>query len=477
MIGKEDRLVGKIEPLKKWEEKRLELLQGDEAKIKLQHDKGKKTARERIAAFFDAASFVELGALKEESGVICGYGLSSERPVYAVAQDITVKGAAMSKKQADKIINTLSLAKKTGAPVVFFTDTEGFSVKEDALTLKAFGEVFAAISKLSVICPIITLVAGECCGIAAQFAMLSDISIAIEGVTVIMPFTPAVMGKAGDVNKDGKALGGAKVAAKQGSCALTAKDEDEAIAKLKTLLALLPSSVDNKAPFVDSDDINRVLSADGKDGFKLVTEIADNGTAIELYPEYGAGMYTFLARIGGYSCALIASEPGKEAGRLNSKSCKKVARVLRLADKYNLPVVNLIASDGLDVPAEENQGELMISCGKMMRAYALAQVPKISVVYGNAIGASYVASVACAGSDLSFVWPNAMVASLTKELAVLAFEADKIAEEGKEALEEAYAKTNNGVAIAKLGLADEVIYPSETRKHVIAALELLYTKR
>ncbi len=468
--------MGKIEPLKKWEKKRLELLQGDKEKIKLQHDKGKKTARERIVAFFDAGSFVELGALNEESGVICGYGLSFERPVYAVAQDITVKGAAMSKKQADKIINTLSLAKKAGAPVVFFTDTEGFNVKEDALTLKAFGEVFAAISKLSGICPIITLVAGECCGIAAQFAMLSDISIAVEDVSVLMPFTPAVMVKAGIAPKEGKALGGAMVAAVQGSCALTANDEDEAIASLKKLLELLPSSVDGKAPFADSDDINRLLSADGKDGFKLASELVDNGSAIELYPEYGAGVHTFFARIGGSSCALVASEPSVDGGRLDSKSCNKTARLLRLAAKYNLPVVSLISSDGLNVPAEEGQGELMLSFGKMMRAYALVKVPKINVVYGNAIGASYVASVACSGADLSLVWPNAMVASLTKELAVHVFEADKIIDEGKEALEEAYAKANDGMAVAKLGLADEVIHPTETRKHVIAALELLYTK-
>ncbi|MDO5022046.1 MAG: carboxyl transferase domain-containing protein [Eubacteriales bacterium] len=468
--------MGKNEPLQQWEQKKQELQQGNSEKIKIQHDKGKKTARERIGLLFDTVSFVELEALNEDSGVICGYGLAENRPVFAVAQDVTVKGAAMSKAQAGKIIRTLDLAKKSGSPVVFFIDTEGFQVEENALALKAYGKVFAKMASLSGFCPTISLVSGNSFGVAAQFAAIADFTIVTEGISTMLPFSPAVMNTAGNVPKDAETLGGAKLLSIEGIAALVTASEEEAIGSTKKLLGLIPSSTSEEAPYVNSDDINRTITADGSSGLALADDIADKGTRLELYKDAGIGMHTSFARIGGHSCLLIVSEPINNNGRLCHKACKKISRLVDFADNYNLPVVSLVSSEGLKVVPEDKLPTLMANCAEMTNHISWASIPKVSVIYGNAIGASYISFVASANPDISFVWPHSMVAPLSKETAVQTFDALKLKSEKRSTLEAAYAKAHDGMSVAQLGLVDNIINPSETRKHIIAAIELLYTK-
>ncbi len=466
----------KNKPFQQWEQKEQEILRGDKEKIQLQHDKGKKTARERINLLFDSASFVELEALNENSGVICGYGLVENKPVFAASQDITVKGAAMSEKQASKIIRTLDLARTAGAPVVFFTDTEGFQVEENALTLKAYARVFKKIAGLNGFCPTVTLIGGNSFGIAAQFAAMCDFAFAVKGVSAMLPFSPAVLNTKGNAPKDAESLGGADALSKEGSVASAFESEDEAIQRIRKLLALLPGSAAEKSAFVSADDINRSVKADGRNGLALLNDIADRGSAIELYEDAGKGVHTAFTRVGGHACLLLVSEPENDDGRLCHKACKKTARLIKFANSFNMPVISLISSDGLKVVPYDKTSYLMAGFAEMTRNAAISDTVKICVIYGNAIGASYI-SAASSSADLTFAWPDAMVSPLTKEAAVQTFDALKLKDEKRGELEASYARAHDGLSIASLGLADKIIKPSETRKHIIAALELLYNKK
>lgn len=453
------------------------LLQGDAEKTKTQHTRGSKTARERVSELVDAGSFVETEALKRDTGVVTGYGLVDERPVYIIAQDITLKGAAMNAAQADKMLNLLSRAKKTGAPVVIFADAEGFSVQEDARTLTAYAAVFSCMSRLSGVTPLITVTAGPCFGVAANFALLSDVAIAVEKTTLLMPVSPLVMNATAGTTLQPEELGGAGVLAHQGAVALVAKDDAQSTRLVKSVLAYLPSSNRESAPMHNGDDLNRLVAPDAGDGLALAQDVADQNATLELYTDFGMGLRTFLSRVGGQPCGIIAGEPNRDAGRLDAPSCQKAARLVRLCDCYGLPVVSLVNSAGLTVPQFSDQAALMRSAAQLNYAYAEATTAKITVFVGNAIGAAYVAMGGRGAADIAFAWPSAMIAPLTREAAVQTFAADRLKDEDRASLEEKYALSADGLAIASLGLADDVIDPIETRKHIIAAMELLYSKQ
>ncbi len=465
------------EQLRDTMKKKNALLQGDENKAAQQRAQNKQTARERVASLYDGGSFVETQALLQGAGVVTGYGLVEGRPVYVVAQDITVQGAAMSRLQAEKIVSLLGLAKKTGAPVVFFADSEGFKVQEGAQALAAYGQVFAALSRLSGVCPVVTVVSGPCMGVATHFVTLADIAIAVEKTALVMPVSPLVMNAtAGTALKD-EELGGADVLVNQGVAALKAADDKQAISLAQKVLAMLPSSNCEGAPVYDGDDLNRLLTRDATDGLALAMDVADQGTAVELFAGYGVGCHTLLAQVGGRPCGIVAGQPQQDGGRLDAAACRKIARLVRLCDCYRLPVISLVMTSGLAVPCKKRQGELLRASAQMLYAYAEATTPKLAVLAGDAVGAAYVAMGGKAMADLSFAWPNSMVAPLTKEAAVQTFDGQRLKEEERAELEKEYARSADGLAIASEGLVDDVIDPAETRKHLIAGLELLYTKQ
>ena len=158
-------------------DRRQAALQGDAEQIKRQHDAGKLTARERVACLFDEASFVELDTLIADAGVITGYGLIDGHPVYAYAQDYTVKAGAVGAAQARKILKVLSLAEKTGAPVIALCDSHGARLDEGMNAVNAYASIMAKSADLSGVVPQIAVVLGPCGGGAAMCASMADIVI------------------------------------------------------------------------------------------------------------------------------------------------------------------------------------------------------------------------------------------------------------------------------------------------------------
>lgn len=446
--------------------------QGDEGAAQAQRALGRLTARERVNLLLDPASFVEMDALAEGANAVCGYGLVNDRPVFVIAQDATQGQGAMSQAQARKMLKTLDLAEKSAAPVVLLPDSAGAMVLEGANMLASYARVFARLAQLSGLFPIIAVLSGAAVGIASQFAALADIAIAVDGACQVMPFPAGVM-NAVLGNDNAKDAGGAQALASKGIAALRAGSEDEAMQKARALVDLLPSSAYVYAPVTDGEDLNRVLSVPPQSVETLAADLADAGTALELYKEWRPGCRTWLCRVGGYAVGLVACDPEVDGGRLDAFGCDKVAKLVRLCDAFGLPVITLVDSEGLAVPSKDGQAWLMTASARMLSAYAQADTAKVAVITGNAVGAAYVSFAGEAMADITFAWPTAYVAPLTAEAAAQAFSADEMADKGKVAVTKEAQKGADAFAAAAAGLVDQVIEPQETRKHLIAALEML----
>ncbi len=469
--------------------KKQSILQGDAERIAKQRAAGKLTARERVAKMLDAGSFVETDALLscngDYAGVVTGYGTVQDRPVYVFAQDFTVHGGAMGKMQAQKITKVLDLAQKTGAPVLALCDSAGVRIDEGAEAMNAYASVFTRLAKLSGVVPVVALVLGPVVGGAAMIAQLADVTIQAETVGQLMVYGPQVMCAMSGKAVDAKAVGGAKTMAAQGGVALTAKDEDEAIALAVQVLDYLPGCNAEDAEIVETDDMNRVLPVlDPADADSVLAAMADGGAYVELYKDYGKEVRVALTRLGGRPVGLVVSNAKVNDGMLTAQSASKAARFIRLCDCYSLPVVSMINSKGVAVPAVDEQASVMKATTQLLYAYAEATTAKVSVVMGNAIGQAYVAMGGKSSADVTYAWPGSVISALTPEAAVQVLYADELKKDKKPALEsraalqEKFAEdVADGVAAAAAGMVDDVVDPAETRKLAIAALEMLASKR
>ena len=459
-------------------EKKAALLQGDKDRVAKQHAAGKSTARERVMKLFDAGSFVEIEGLRAGSNAVAGSGTVNGQAVYCAAQDYASAGGAMTREQAAKFQKTLRLARVTGAPVVLMLDSEGVKMENGTEALAAYARTLNALARMSGVCPLIACVMGPVRGLAAVMAQVCDITIQVKKTGETALHTALVMNGEKGREQTAQQLFGAERMDAQGAAALTADSEEEAIALAAALIDLLPASNMEDAPLAESDDLNRLtVCSDPEDAAALMADLLDEGRAIALYAGYGSAVKTALGRLGGRTVGVIATDHGKDGGRLTAADCRKAARFVRLCDCYQLPVITLVNTDGLAVPAPDAQGELLRAAADLVYAYAEATAPKTALFTGNAVGAAYVALGGSRLADMSYAWPTAMIAPLTAQAAVQTLEGKALNEgESREALEEKYQEANGALAAAQSGAVDGVIEPAESRKYLIAALEMLSEK-
>ena len=460
------------------------VLRGDPERIAKQHAAGKQTARERIQQLLDDGSFVELDALlsceQDYAGVITGSGTVDGRPVYLFAQDFTVHGGAMGQMHAQKVCKVLDLALKTGTPVIALCDSAGVRLDEGAKAMNAYARIYHRMARLSGVCPIIALVLGPAIGGAAMLVQLADISIQVNGIGQLSVYGPQVVSAVTGGAVDAKGFGGAEAMAQQGAVSFTASSESEAFALTAKLLSYLPDCCTDDVPLEDEDDLNRQLpdiAADDAAG--LMEGICDAGSCFELFAAWGQEIRTALVRIGGYSVGLVASDAAVNNGELSPAACGKAARFIRFCDCFSLPVVSLVNSRGIQVPNAQGQRAAMNAASQLLFAYAEATVPKVSVIVGNALGQAYVAMGGETNADITYAWPGSVISALTPEAAVQVLYAEQLKQGiAREELEARFvSEVADGVVAARDGMVDDVIEPSQTRKYVIAALELLASKR
>lgn len=416
-------------------------------------------AYQRLQLLFDEGTFVEIDSFTKSGDgraeAAAGFGSVDGCPVYAFAQDSDVEGGAMSKAQAAKICKVYELAEKTGAPVVGIYDSIGARLNESCEMLAAYGDVMLKANNLSGVVPQIAVIAGPCLGASSMIAAAADVVIMSEDGQ----FALQTNGEGGDL----------KEASESGLVHLTAKDDKEAVAKARELITLLPSNNLSGAPITDFAD--SAAETDGESGASIIAAVMDQDSFIEFQAGFGAGFIAGLAKLGGNTVGVVASEEKTADG----KACEKAARLVRFCDAFAIPVITFVNAESFCC--------IKAAC-KLTNAYAEATTAKISVITGEAYGAVYMALAgAAAGVDVAYAWPTASISALNPTTAAVMLWSDKLKGSSNPTTDRAklIAEYKDQEACpfkaAGDGFVQDVIEPSETRLKLYAALDMLAGKR
>lgn len=416
-------------------------------------------AYQRLQLLFDEGTFVEIDSFTKSGDgraeAAAGFGSVDGCPVYAFAQNSDVEGGAMSKAQAAKICKVYELAEKTGAPVVGIYDSIGARLNESCEMLAAYGDVMLKANNLSGVVPQIAVIAGPCLGASSMIAAAADVVIMSEDGQ----FALQTNGEGGDL----------KEASESGLVHLTAKDDKEAVAKARELITLLPSNNLSGAPITDFAD--SAAETDGESGASIIAAVMDQDSFIEFQAGFGAGFIAGLAKLGGNTVGVVASEEKTADG----KACEKAARLVRFCDAFAIPVITFVNAESFCC--------IKAAC-KLTNAYAEATTAKISVITGEAYGAVYMALAgAAAGVDVTYAWPTASISALNPTTAAVMLWSDKLKGSSNPTADRAklIAEYKDQEACpfkaAGDGFVQDVIEPSETRLKLYAALDMLAGKR
>ncbi|MBR0365930.1 MAG: methylmalonyl-CoA carboxyltransferase [Clostridia bacterium] len=483
---------------------------GGEAKIKKQHDSGKLTARERINALLDAGSFVETDAFVSHrctdfgmdaveapgEGVVTGYGTVDGRLVYVYSQDFTVVGGSLGEMHAKKICKVMDMAAKMGAPIIGMNDSGGARIQEGIDALSGFGEIFYRNTVNSGVIPQISVIMGPCAGGAVYSPAITDFIFMVDKTSKMCITGPQVIQSVTGEEVSAEELGGSKVhAAKSGVCHFTAVSDEECIEKIKTLLSYLPSNNLEEAPYVEpTDEINRLsekLSTivpdspnQAYDVKEVIAEITDNGEFFEVHSEFAKNIVVGYARMNGMSVGIVANQPKVKAGSLDIDASDKAARFIRTCDSFNIPIVTLTDTPGYFPGVDQEQGGIIRKGAKLLYAYSEATVPKVNVIIRKAYGGAYIAmSSKHLATDVVMAWPTAEIAVMGAEGATnIIFKndikrSDDPIRTREEKVEDYRNRFATPFAAASRGYVDDVIEPDSTRPRIIAALEMLRSKR
>ena len=438
-------------------------------------EKGTTVGCAKIAALFDAGTFVETGAFMKRgndlTGVVCGYGAVNGKLVYAFAQDSDRKKGAIDALQAEKIAMFYNMALKNGAPVVGMFDSVGATVADGASVLSAYGKLLKVVSDASGIIPQIAIINGVCAGMAATVAAMFDVVVTVKDQSELYVNAPFLAGKE---------IGTTDYTAQNGLATIAAENEGDAVAKAVKLVSMLPSNCEEGVAIEDiTDDINRTVAVEGLAGKDLVNTLCDAGTFVSLGDAYATEMITGLASFGGVTCGVVANDAAVNGGVITCDGAKKAAKLISFCDGFSIPVVTLVDSIGVATDAEAEGAPLAAQLGKLAMAYATADTAKIGVVCGKAYGAAFTLMGSKAlGADMVYALPTSEISVMAPASAVAFLWNDKITEEVTRAdlVEKWTRECASPEAAAADGSIDDVVATAELRQRICAAVYMLMMK-
>lgn len=459
-------------------------------------------ASKRIEALLDENSFVEIGScvtarstdfnLSEKEtpsdGVITGYGVIDGSLVYVYSQDASVLNGTIGEMHAKKIVRLYDLAMKTGAPVIGLVDCAGFRLQESTDALNAFGEIYAKQVMASGVIPQITGIFGTCGGGLAVMPGLTDFTFMEEKNGKLFVNSPNALA-GNEISKCDTSS--AKYQSEESGLVDVAGSEEEIIAQMRELISMLPSNYEDNSAYAEcTDDLNRVcpeLENCVGDTSIALSQIADDQVFFEVKGAYAKDMVTGFIRLNGATVGCVAnrSEVYNEEGEktesfdnvLSVRGCKKAAEFVKFCDAFDIPVLTLTNVKGYKATkcAEANIAKAAAS---LTYAFTSATVPKVNVVIGEAFGSAYLAmNSKSIGADMVYAWPTAEVGMMDAKLAAKIMYADSDVATINEKAAEYAELQSSALAAAKRGYVDTIIEAEDTRKYVIGAFEMLFTKR
>lgn len=464
------------------------------------------SASKRINALLDDNSFVEIGGYvtarntdfnmqqKETpaDGVITGYGVIDGNLVYVYSQDASVLGGAIGEMHAKKIVKIYDLAMKMGAPVIGLIDCSGLRLQEATDALNGFGELYLKQTMASGVIPQITAIFGNCGGGLAIVPTLTDFTFMESKSAKLFVNSPnALMG-----NKTEDTANAEFQSSKAGVVDFTG-DEATILEEIRTLVNILPANNEDDNSYDECvDDLNRVCqdikNAIGDTTIALA-DISDDNFFYEVKKSYAKDMVTGFVRLNGMTVGAIANRTevydddmqikDTYKAELSTNGCDKATKFVNFCDAFNIPILTLTNVNGYKATVDEEK-TIASSVAKLTYAFANATVPKVNVIIGNAFGSASVSmNSKSIGADIVYAWNEAKIGMMDPVLATKIMYADEItASSNANELIASKAKEyeelqSSAIAAAKRGYVDDIIEPADTRKRVIAAFEMLFTKR
>ncbi len=443
------------------------------------------SAYRRLGLILDAGSFMELGesvtarstdfssGVKAPSdGVVTGFGTIDGRPVYVYSQDAAVMGGSLGEMHAKKILRTYKLAMKTNTPVLALIDCSGLRLTEGADALHAYGKIYKAQSDARGVVPQIAAVFGNCGGGMAVAAGMADFVLTEEGKARVFVNVPAAREYDGARNVIDKFL-------KQdpaGEVADENASEESLCAYIRALYGYLPLSCEDYAPEEEcGDDLNRLVAcADPADPEDVLIQIADEGSYLEVGAAKKAAALTGFMRLDGKVVGFVANKEEK----LDTAACEKMADFVDFCTAFDIPLLSVTNASGFSAAKGEEE-TLPKAAAYLAGAFAYADMPKINLITGKAVGAAFsVMNNKALGAEFVFAWNGAQVQVMPEDQAVKILFADELekAEDKMGLMNEKKAEylSKAGLeAFLARGYVDKVIDPAETRKAVLGAFEML----
>ena len=455
---------------------------------------------ERLELLCDPGSFAPLRsgvtspALGERGsagdGVVAGAGTVGGRPVFCYAQDPAFMGGSLGAAHADSIVRVMRMAGDAGAPIVGFIESGGARLQEGHAALAGYGRIFRASVELSHRVPQISIVTGVSAGGGAYSPALTDFVVMTEGARMFLTGPRVVQAALGE-EVTMEDLGGPAIHSRNGVCQLVASSDHEAAGLARELLGLLPHrlgvappregeqeqlasrSVEDPALPVP-DDPRRVY-----DVREVAETILDAGL-LELSPSWARNMVTGLGRLDGRPVGVIANQPRYLGGVIDAEAAEKAALFVNACDRFGLPLVVLVDTPGFMPGSRQEHNGVIRHGAALLRAFAGATVPKLTVVLRKAYGGAVITmNSRDLGADLVFAWPQAELGIMAARQAVgivnrRALEEAADPDMARAELADSYAEEHLGAGTAAAsGFVDEVIEPIETRARLAWALGAL----
>jgi acetyl-CoA carboxylase carboxyltransferase component len=416
--------------------------------------------------------------------------------VFSFAQDFTSRAGSLGEMHSRKICKVMDLALKAGVPFVGFNDSGGARIQEGVDSLSAYGQIFYRNAIASGVIPQISAIMGPCAGGAVYSPAMTDFVFMVKNTSYMFITGPDVIKSVTGEEITFEDLGGALAHNTKSGVAHFACDSDaDAIEQIKRLLSFLPNNNMEDPPQVTcTDPVNRQEAAldkivpdnprAGYDMLEVIRAIVDDGDFFEPQALYARNIVTGFARLNGRSVGIIANQPMVLAGCLDVDAADKATRFIRFCDAFNLPLLTIADVPGY-LPGSEQEWRGIIRHGaKLLWCYSEATVPKLTLVTRKDYGGSYLAM--CSrdlGADFVLAWPTAEIAVMGAEGAANVIFRKEInaapdpAQRRQEIIAEYENLLYNPYIAASRGFVDQVIVPRQTRGRLIAALEVLSSKR
>jgi acetyl-CoA/propionyl-CoA carboxylase carboxyl transferase subunit len=446
----------------------------DDPKVALKAD---RDPLRRLERFFDPGSVTLLSA-PDTSGMLAGAGLVDGVRAVAFVSDASVQGGAMGVDGCAHVVAAYEQALAEGVPVVGLWHSGGARLAEGVASLNAVGAIFAVMTRVSGKIPQISVVLGPAAGGAAYGPALTDVVVLGPEGRVFVTGPDVVRSVTGE-DVDMLRLGGPEPHGRRsGVVHVVTETTDEAYRRGRQLVTLLGSLGSLDLASVADRDLEGLLPDSPKrayDVHPLVSGLLDDGTPLELHPRWAPNVVTTLGRFGGRTIGVIANNPLRLGGCLDSASAEKAARFVRMCDAFGVPLLVVTDVPGYLPGAGQEWDGVVRRGAKLLHAFAEAVVPRITLVTRKAYGGAYIAMNSRAlGATRVLAWPSATVAVMGAVAAVRILHRRKLAEVDPASLATVelelaadHEKLAGGLARAQeIGVVDEVVLPSSTRTRI-----------